>query len=72
MRADATPYYFNDRRFSPSQGPRTGLGPTRDWGLLYARGRRQLAPVPSHRKEEHAYPVRSLECMLAQPPDVGP
>ena len=36
MRADAALYYFNDRRFSPSQGPRTGLGPTRDRGLLHA------------------------------------
>ena len=27
MRADAALYYSTGRRFSPSQGPRTGLGP---------------------------------------------
>ena len=46
MRADATLYYVNDRRFSPSQGPRTGLGPTRDRGLLHAGDAGDWHPLP--------------------------
>ncbi len=46
----------------PHQGP----GPS-------SRPRTQATGTnPSHRKQEHAFPARSLECMLAQPSEVGP
>ena len=55
LRAGAALCHSDGRGFSPSQWPRTSLDPTRDRGLLHARGRRQPPPTPPRRKKQRDY-----------------